>query len=111
MRPDESADQSAASDLDIDPQTLARLVLNQGCNRDGIVGIEFVPRNRQMLIRASICFTPTFLPLLLATLLFTQLESRFFRIALLQIDGAFTGGLLHRRDGRNIRALANRVLL
>jgi len=111
MRPDESADQSAASDLDIDPQTLARLVFNQGCNRDGIVGVEFVTRNRQMLIGISLSLTPAFFPLLLATLLFTQLESRFFRIALLQVYSAFTGGLLHRRDGRNIRALANRVLL
>jgi len=45
------------------------------------------------------------------TLFLAQLQACLFRIAFLQVDGAFVGAFLHRHHGWNIRALANRILL
>ncbi|MNV31725.1 hypothetical protein D3C71_1230440 [compost metagenome] len=49
--------------------------------------------------------------LLPAPLLLAQHQPVLFRIALLQVDGAFTGAFLHRHHRWNIRALADRISL
>ncbi|MNI91918.1 hypothetical protein D3C73_1496420 [compost metagenome] len=62
-----------------------------------------------MSLRVIISFVATSFLLLPAALFLAQHQSVLLRIALLQVDRAFTGAFLHRHHRRNIRTLTDRV--
>jgi hypothetical protein len=64
-----------------------------------------------VLLRVFIGFATAPIAFLLTALFFARQQTILFRVALLQVDRAFVGAFLHRHHRRNVRPLANRILL